>query len=66
MRLFPVSRLLILSCQGRSDGSINASDSCLITNTVFLEGIPTLGLYGAAILAVLLLGVGLVGFRRFA
>jgi len=41
-------------------------DSCLITNTVFFEGIPTLSQYGMAILVLLMLGVGLVGFRRFA
>jgi hypothetical protein len=40
-------------------------DSCLITNTVFFEGIPTLSQYGMAIMALLMLGVGLVGFRRF-
>lgn len=40
--------------------------SCRITNTVFFEGIPTLGQYGVAILTLLLLGVGLIGFRRFA
>jgi len=39
--------------------------SCLITNTTFFEGIPTLNQYGLAILAVLMLGVGFVGFRRF-
>ncbi len=50
-------------------GDINVShgegDSCLITNTVFFEGIPTLSQYGMAIMALLMLGVGLVGFRRF-
>jgi len=40
--------------------------SCLVTNTVFFEGIPTLNQYGMAILALLMLGIGLVGFRRFA
>jgi hypothetical protein len=49
-------------------GDINVShgegDSCLITNTVFFEGIPTLSQYGMAIMALLMLGVGLVGFRR--
>ncbi|MEJ8566552.1 IPTL-CTERM sorting domain-containing protein [Elongatibacter sediminis] len=40
--------------------------SCTITNTVFFEGIPTLSEYGMAILVLLMLGVGLVGFRRFA
>jgi hypothetical protein len=39
--------------------------ACAITNTVFFEGIPTLNQYGLAILAVLMLGVGFVGFRRF-
>jgi hypothetical protein len=40
-------------------------DSCTITNLVFFEGIPTLSEYGMAIMALLMLGVGLVGFRRF-
>jgi hypothetical protein len=39
--------------------------SCTITNTVFFEGIPTLSQWGMAIMALLMLGVGLVGFRRF-
>ncbi len=39
---------------------------CTVTNTVFFEGIPTLSQYGMAILALLMLGVGLVGFRRMA
>jgi hypothetical protein len=41
------------------------AQSCLITNTVFFEGIPTLNQYGLAIMALLMLGVGFVGFRRF-
>jgi len=40
-------------------------DSCLITNTVFFEGVPTLSQWGLAITALLMLGMGLVGFRRF-
>jgi hypothetical protein len=40
-------------------------ESCEIVNTVFFEGIPTLNQYGMAILALLMLGVGFVGFRRF-
>ena len=39
--------------------------SCIITNTVFFEGIPTLDKYGLAIMALLMLGIGMVGFRRF-
>lgn len=38
---------------------------CTITNTVFFEGIPTLSQYGLAIMALLMLGVGFIGFRRF-
>lgn len=41
------------------------SSSCEIYNTVFFEGIPTLDPRGLAILAVLMLGVGLAGYRRF-
>jgi hypothetical protein len=41
-------------------------NACTITNTRFYEGIPTLSQYGLALLALLMLGVGLVGFRRFA
>jgi hypothetical protein len=40
-------------------------NACTITNTRFYQGIPTLSQYGLAILALLMLGVGLVGFRRF-
>jgi hypothetical protein len=46
--------------------SAGNGDSCTVTNTVFFEGIPTLSQYGLAILALLMLGIGLVGFRRFA
>ncbi|HMB60509.1 MAG TPA: IPTL-CTERM sorting domain-containing protein [Xanthomonadales bacterium] len=44
--------------------SAGVGASCLITNTVFFEGIPTLSQYGMAILALLMLGLGCVGFRR--
>jgi hypothetical protein len=45
--------------------SANEGTACTITNTVFFEGIPTLSQYGMAIMALLMLGVGFVGFRRF-
>jgi len=35
--------------------SLNQGDSCLITNTVFFEGIPTLSQWGMAIMALLML-----------
>jgi hypothetical protein len=41
------------------------SSECTFVNTVFFEGIPTLNQYGLALLALLMLGVGAVGFRRF-
>ncbi len=46
--------------------SAGSSDSCVIYNTVFFEGIPTLSQYGLAIMALLMLGMGFIGFRRFA
>jgi hypothetical protein len=45
--------------------SAGNGDSCTITNSVFFEGIPTLSQYGLAIMALLMLGMGLLGFRRF-
>jgi hypothetical protein len=45
--------------------SAGVGDECTITNTVFFEGIPTLNQYGLALLALLTLGIGAVGMRRF-
>lgn len=45
--------------------SPGSGNSCLFSYTVFFEGIPTLSQYGLAIMALLMLGVGFVGFRRF-
>ena len=57
------------SDQGCSNGTTftvaDNEGSCTITNTVFFEGIPTLSQYGMAIMALLMLGVGFIGFRRF-
>jgi len=52
---------------GCKDLSVSAGvgDSCTITNTIFYEGIPTLSQYGVALLALLMLGMGFIGFRRF-
>ena len=41
------------------------SSECTITNTAFFEGIPTLSQYGMALMALLMLGMGFVGMRRF-
>jgi hypothetical protein len=40
--------------------------SCTIFNTRLFEGIPTLGRHSLAILVLLMLGVGLIAFRRLA
>jgi hypothetical protein len=53
-------------CLGGTDFVIGDDENgCTITNTVFFEGIPTLSQYGLAIMALLMLGLGFVGFRRF-
>ena len=51
--------------RGEFDISVGNGYSCTITNTVFFEGIPTLNQYGMALLALLMLGIGFIGFRRF-
>lgn len=40
-------------------------DRCVIINTRLYAGIPTLNQYGLMLLALLMLGVGFVAFRRF-
>jgi len=40
--------------------------TCTVTNTfTFFEGIPTLSQFGRGIMALLMLALGVVGFRRF-
>jgi hypothetical protein len=51
---------------GARNISAGGSSNCTFSNTVFFEGIPTLSQYGLVILALLMLSVGMVGFRRFA
>jgi hypothetical protein len=41
------------------------SSECTFVNTVFFEGIPTLSQYGMALMALLMLGIGVLGLRRF-
>lgn len=42
------------------------SSECTFTNTVFFEGIPTLGHYGKALMILLMLGFAVMGIRRLA
>jgi hypothetical protein len=56
-------------CGSKSEPGMSVTagkgDSCTISNTLFFEGIPTLNQYGMAIMALLMLSMGFVGFRRF-
>jgi hypothetical protein len=53
-------------CEGTFDIFVGSGDrQCTITNTVFFEGIPTLNQFGLLLLALLMLGIGALGFRRF-
>jgi hypothetical protein len=47
------------------DTDDSETPTCTITATAFYEGIPTLSQYGLAIMALLMLGMGFIGFRRF-
>jgi len=38
---------------------------CDVVGTIFFEGIPTLSQYGMALMALLMLGLGFIGMRRF-
>lgn len=44
--------------------SVGSDASCTIVNTRLYEGIPTLSQYGLGLLALLMLGMGFVAFRR--
>jgi hypothetical protein len=50
---------------GTFNVSVGNGHNCTITNTVFFEGIPALSPRGLAILALLMMGAGFAGFRRF-
>ena len=38
---------------------------CDLVGITFFEGVPTLSQYGMALMALLMLGVGFIGFRRY-
>ena len=52
-------------CEGLEVYAGDTDVECEFHNVLFFEGIPTLNQYGLAIMALLMLGVGFVGFRRF-
>jgi hypothetical protein len=45
--------------------TLGQDNSCTIYNTRLYEGIPTLSQYGLGILALVMLGMGFVAFRRY-
>lgn len=45
---------------------VQAGAECTLYNIAFYEGIPTLSQYGMALMALLMLGMGAVAYRRFA
>ena len=59
------SAVEISGCNGTIVEFGDEDASCTLTATVFFEGIPTLSQYGMAVMVLLMLGVGFVGFRRF-
>jgi len=52
-------------CESYETLTAGETYGCTIYNSVFFEGIPTLSQYGLALMALLMLGVGFIGFRRF-
>lgn len=60
-----VSTVDVAGCEAQSFEFGETEGGCTLTASVFFEGIPTLSQYGLAIMALLMLGIGFVGFRRF-
>ena len=63
----------VSDCDGEVKGNVlfniqpgEWESRCTVINTRIYEGVPTLSQYGLGVLALLMLGVGMVGFRRFA
>jgi len=52
-------------CQKQRTIEPGGKSECTFVNTVFFEGIPTLNQYGMALMALMMLGLGMIGFRRF-
>ena len=65
-----INNTSVSSDQGCLEGVVyewggDLTQECTIINTVVFEGIPALSRQGLALLALLMLGVGFIGFRRF-
>lgn len=55
----------VSDCDNLSVSAVDGGDACTVTNLVFYEGIPSLSQYGMALMALLMLGMAGIGFRRF-
>ena len=51
---------------GPTNVASGSEEACEITFSLFFEGIPTMNQWGMALMALLMLGIGFVGLRRFA
>ena len=52
-------------CQGVQLPMGSESVGCTIVNTVFFEGIPTVNRFGMAVLIMLMIVLGIAGYRRY-
>ena len=59
------SSIDVEGCEMVTVGAGEDEADCTMTASVFFEGIPTLSQYGMALMALLMLGMGFVGMRRF-
>jgi hypothetical protein len=62
-RLFE-SQVEVLNGCGGLEITAGRGDDCLITYSVFFEGVPAMSRAGLAVLCLLMLGIGLAGARR--
>lgn len=51
-------------CSTEKELTAGSTEECTFVNTVFFEAIPTLSAYGKALMVLLMLGLGVLGFRR--
>ncbi len=52
-------------CSTAKELTAGSTEECTFVNSVFFEAIPTLSAYGKALMVLMMLGLGVLGFRRF-
>jgi hypothetical protein len=68
MLIFSLGENCRLRLYGSDENDFDVGEGkkiCTIINTVFFEGVATLSQCGLAPMALLMLGIGFIGFRRF-